>query len=236
MRRIAAEIRAETGLTCSVGISESRMLAKITSELGKPAGLVVLSREEALERFADDSPASSPGSARRRSPGWRGWGSARWPTCAAGSARRSKTASARARAPGCTPAAASSTRRRSRPNTRPSRSRPRPPSTSTSRRAELERHLAELAEELCRRLRKRELAAARSGSRSGSTTGPTSPAPTPSRSRPTTRRVVGRSPSTCCAPTTRRGRCACSASASPPSRRRSGGRDGADTRSAPARR
>jgi DNA polymerase-4 len=61
MRRIAAEIRVETGLTCSVGISESRMLAKITSELGKPAGLVVLSREQALERFADESPGLIPG-------------------------------------------------------------------------------------------------------------------------------------------------------------------------------
>jgi DNA polymerase IV len=61
MRRIAAEICAETGLTCSVGISESRLLAKITSELGKPAGLVVLSREQALERFAEDSPGLVPG-------------------------------------------------------------------------------------------------------------------------------------------------------------------------------
>jgi DNA polymerase-4 len=61
MRRVANEIRAGTGLTCSVGISESRMLAKITSELGKPAGLVVLSREEALQRFAEDSPGLIPG-------------------------------------------------------------------------------------------------------------------------------------------------------------------------------
>jgi DNA polymerase IV len=61
MRRIAAEVQDETGLTCSVGISESRMLAKITSELGKPAGLVVLSREEALERFSADSPGLIPG-------------------------------------------------------------------------------------------------------------------------------------------------------------------------------
>jgi DNA polymerase-4 len=61
MRRIAAEIREETGLTCSVGISESRMLAKITSELGKPAGLVVLSRAQALERFGGDSPGLVPG-------------------------------------------------------------------------------------------------------------------------------------------------------------------------------
>jgi len=61
MRRIAAEIRQETGLTCSIGISESRLLAKITSELGKPAGLVVLSRGEALERFAAESPGLIPG-------------------------------------------------------------------------------------------------------------------------------------------------------------------------------
>ena len=61
MRRIAAEIREETGLTCSVGISENRLLAKIVSELGKPAGLVVLSRKEALERFAAESPGLVPG-------------------------------------------------------------------------------------------------------------------------------------------------------------------------------
>jgi DNA polymerase IV len=61
MRRIATEIREETGLGCSIGISENRLLAKITSELGKPGGLVVLSRAEALERFAEDSPGLIPG-------------------------------------------------------------------------------------------------------------------------------------------------------------------------------
>jgi DNA polymerase IV len=61
MRRIATAIRQETGLTCSIGISENRLLAKITSELGKPAGLVVLSRDEALERFSGDSPGLIPG-------------------------------------------------------------------------------------------------------------------------------------------------------------------------------
>jgi DNA polymerase IV len=60
MRRIAAEIR-EIGLGCSVGISQNRLLAKIVSELGKPGGLVVLSRVEALERFAGDSPGLVPG-------------------------------------------------------------------------------------------------------------------------------------------------------------------------------
>lgn len=61
MRRIGVQIREETGLTCSVGISESRLLAKITSELGKPAGLVVLSREAALEQFGPGSPGLIPG-------------------------------------------------------------------------------------------------------------------------------------------------------------------------------
>jgi DNA polymerase IV len=61
MRRIAAAIREETGLTCSIGISENRLLAKITSELAKPAGLMVLSRAEALERFAEDPPGLVPG-------------------------------------------------------------------------------------------------------------------------------------------------------------------------------
>ncbi len=66
MRRIVTEIREDTGLTCSVGISENRLLAKITSELGKPAG----SRRPlppggagALRRLA--ARASCPGSARR---------------------------------------------------------------------------------------------------------------------------------------------------------------------------
>ena len=61
MRRIATEIREDTGLTCSIGISENRLLAKVTSELGKPAGLVVLSRGEALERFAGEPPGLVPG-------------------------------------------------------------------------------------------------------------------------------------------------------------------------------
>jgi DNA polymerase-4 len=61
MRRIATEIREETELGCSIGISENRLLAKITSELGKPGGLVALSRTDALERFASESPGLIPG-------------------------------------------------------------------------------------------------------------------------------------------------------------------------------
>jgi DNA polymerase IV len=61
MRRIKAEIREITGLTCSVGISESRLLAKMTSELGKPNGMVVVSREDALARFGAGPPGVVPG-------------------------------------------------------------------------------------------------------------------------------------------------------------------------------
>jgi DNA polymerase IV len=61
MRRIATEIGEETGLSCSIGISENRLLAKITSELGKPGGLVVLSRAEALQRFGGEAPGLVPG-------------------------------------------------------------------------------------------------------------------------------------------------------------------------------
>ncbi|MFT3862730.1 MAG: DNA polymerase IV [Solirubrobacterales bacterium] len=61
MRRIKAEIRELTGLTCSVGISESRLLAKMTSELGKPNGMVVVSREDALARFGGGPPGVVPG-------------------------------------------------------------------------------------------------------------------------------------------------------------------------------
>jgi DNA polymerase-4 len=61
MRRVATEVREQTGLGCSIGISENRLLAKITSELGKPGGLVVLSRDQALERFAGEPPGIVPG-------------------------------------------------------------------------------------------------------------------------------------------------------------------------------
>jgi len=61
MRRIATEISEQTQLSCSIGISESRLLAKISSELGKPGGLVMLSRAEALKRFARDPPGLVPG-------------------------------------------------------------------------------------------------------------------------------------------------------------------------------
>jgi DNA polymerase IV len=52
MRRIVAEIQQETGLTASVGIGPNKLVAKVASDAEKPAGFVVLTREQACERFA----------------------------------------------------------------------------------------------------------------------------------------------------------------------------------------
>jgi DNA polymerase-4 len=158
MRRVAAEIRRETGLTCSVGISESRMLAKITSELGKPAGLVVLSREDALERFAAHSPGLIPGIgpktvARLEEMGiktladLRGW---QRPALEDRFGLRSGAwLHSRANLLDETPITPEHETK--------SQSTEITFDHDVNQRHELERHLAELSEELCRRLRKREL-------------------------------------------------------------------------------
>jgi DNA polymerase IV len=158
MRRVATEIRHETSLTCSVGISESRMLAKITSELGKPAGLVVLSREEALRRFAAESPGLIPGigpktvvklermgirtlaDLRRRE---------RPELESAFGPRSGAWLQARGRLWDETPVTPEHETK--------SQSTEITFDVDVGDRAELERHITELAEELCSRLRKREL-------------------------------------------------------------------------------
>jgi DNA polymerase-4 len=158
MRRIAAEIKQETGLTCSVGISANRLLAKITSELGKPAGLVVLSREEALERFAADSPGLVPGIGPKTVVKLQGMGietlaalRAHDPAVleAAFGPRMGRWLQARARFEDETPIAV----------TRETKSQSAETTfdVDVSERGEMEESLTSLAEELCRRLRSREL-------------------------------------------------------------------------------
>ncbi len=159
MRRIATEIREETGLTCSVGISENRLLAKITSELGKPAGLVVLSRAEALERFAEDPPSLVPGigpktAIRLEKMGIRTLAELRAHDPAALEAtfgpRSGAWLAARSRFEDETPiSVAHETKSQSTETTF---------DVDVAEEAEMAKHVTSLAEELCRRLRARDLA------------------------------------------------------------------------------
>jgi DNA polymerase-4 len=61
MRRLVAEIQRETQLTCSVGIGPNKLVAKVASDAEKPAGFVVLTREQACTRFAASPPGLIPG-------------------------------------------------------------------------------------------------------------------------------------------------------------------------------
>jgi DNA polymerase-4 len=61
MSGLVGRIDAELGLTASVGIGPSKLVAKVASAAEKPRGFVVLSREQAAARFADESPRMIPG-------------------------------------------------------------------------------------------------------------------------------------------------------------------------------
>jgi DNA polymerase-4 len=61
MRRVHAEIEERTGLSCSVGIGPSKLVAKVASDAEKPRGFVILSREQACVRFAGSPPGLVPG-------------------------------------------------------------------------------------------------------------------------------------------------------------------------------
>lgn len=61
MRRLVGDIRAATGLECSVGIGPNRLVAKVASDAEKPRGFVCLTREQACERFAGHPPGLVPG-------------------------------------------------------------------------------------------------------------------------------------------------------------------------------
>ena len=60
-RRLKEAVRSRTGLTCSIGIGPNKLVAKVSSDAEKPDGFVVLSREQACERFAPASPGLIPG-------------------------------------------------------------------------------------------------------------------------------------------------------------------------------
>jgi DNA polymerase-4 len=61
MRRLVVAIREGTGMSASVGIGPNKLVAKVASDAEKPAGFVVLTREQACERFAGARPGLVPG-------------------------------------------------------------------------------------------------------------------------------------------------------------------------------
>ncbi len=59
--RIKREIRAATGLTCSIGIAPNKLLAKIASDLQKPDGLTLLGPDDLERRIWPLASRSLPG-------------------------------------------------------------------------------------------------------------------------------------------------------------------------------
>jgi DNA polymerase IV len=61
MRGLVAEIERTTGLGCSIGIGPNKLVAKVASDAEKPRGFVVLSREQACQRFGASPCGLVPG-------------------------------------------------------------------------------------------------------------------------------------------------------------------------------
>jgi DNA polymerase-4 len=61
LRELIEQVQEQTGITVSVGIGPNRLIAKICSDVGKPAGFVAMGREDAAQRFAQAPPSRLPG-------------------------------------------------------------------------------------------------------------------------------------------------------------------------------
>lgn len=61
MSGLVRQIRERVGLDASVGIGPNKLVAKVGSDAEKPRGFVILTREQAAERFAGESPRLLPG-------------------------------------------------------------------------------------------------------------------------------------------------------------------------------
>jgi DNA polymerase-4 len=61
MRLLAREIERASALHCSIGIGPNKLVAKVASDAEKPRGFVVLTRQQACERFASAPCGLVPG-------------------------------------------------------------------------------------------------------------------------------------------------------------------------------
>jgi DNA polymerase-4 len=61
LRALIAAVKEQTGIQISAGIAPNRLVAKIASDLGKPAGFVAIGREQCAAHIADRSPRIVPG-------------------------------------------------------------------------------------------------------------------------------------------------------------------------------
>lgn len=61
LREVIADVLKETGIQVSAGVAPNRLVAKIASDLGKPAGFVAIGREDAAQRLAGHSTRIIPG-------------------------------------------------------------------------------------------------------------------------------------------------------------------------------
>ncbi|HET6506368.1 MAG TPA: DNA polymerase IV [Baekduia sp.] len=61
LRSLIADVLEATGIQISAGVAPNRLVAKIASDLGKPAGFVAIGREQCAAHIADRSPRIVPG-------------------------------------------------------------------------------------------------------------------------------------------------------------------------------
>jgi DNA polymerase-4 len=61
LKAMVEAVLDQSGIQLSVGLGPNRLVAKVASDADKPCGFLVLSREQACERFAGDSPGIIPG-------------------------------------------------------------------------------------------------------------------------------------------------------------------------------
>jgi DNA polymerase-4 len=86
LARLVNRMKAELGITGSIGLSHNKFLAKMASDMDKPQGFSVIGRAETLDILAPNPSASSGAWVRRASNPSPRSASAPSPTCAAGTA------------------------------------------------------------------------------------------------------------------------------------------------------